>query len=53
MEFLSDKQLADAYQKAFELNLDKDFLHLLQGEINKRKFDLIKKRNICAEATNK
>ncbi|MEC2159721.1 sporulation histidine kinase inhibitor Sda [Virgibacillus halodenitrificans] len=42
MDFLSDKQLADAYQKAFELNLDKNFLHLLEEEINKRKFGSIK-----------
>ncbi|WP_233879530.1 sporulation histidine kinase inhibitor Sda [Virgibacillus halodenitrificans] len=53
MEFLSDKQLADAYNKAFELNLDKKFLHLLEGEIYKRKCGSIKNRTICTEVTNK
>ncbi|QGH34465.1 sporulation histidine kinase inhibitor Sda [Gracilibacillus salitolerans] len=41
MHLLSDEQLFDSYKKAMELNLDKEFIQLLEEEI--------KKRNICIE----
>jgi hypothetical protein len=36
MDYLSDSLLMEAYEKAVELNLDFDFIHLIQEEINKR-----------------
>lgn len=40
---LSNKLLIEAYQKAYELNLDKDFIDLLSLELQRRKIILIPK----------
>ncbi|MGY0691285.1 sporulation histidine kinase inhibitor Sda [Virgibacillus sp. FSP13] len=36
MQCLSDNALLDAYFKALELKLDRDFLNLLTDELNRR-----------------
>jgi len=36
MEYLSDKLLLEAYKKAIELNLNDDFILLIEKEINRR-----------------
>ncbi|WP_249870756.1 sporulation histidine kinase inhibitor Sda [Oceanobacillus saliphilus] len=40
MHYLSDQMLMDAYKKAKELKLEKDFLELLKEELIRRKIDL-------------
>jgi developmental checkpoint coupling sporulation initiation to replication initiation len=39
MDYLSDSLLIEAYEKAVELNLDFDFIHMIQEEMNKRTID--------------
>ena len=39
---LSDKELFDSYEKAIELNLDKEFIQLLEQEIKDRNLMLPK-----------
>ncbi|AIF44516.1 sporulation histidine kinase inhibitor Sda [Virgibacillus sp. SK37] len=55
MQLLTDKQLVDAYKKASELHLDKDFLYLLEREITRRQFNLMwnYKDSRMDSATNK
>ncbi|MEI3613310.1 sporulation histidine kinase inhibitor Sda [Pseudogracilibacillus sp. SO30301A] len=36
MECLSDSLLLEAYQKAIELNLNKDFIKMIKEEIERR-----------------
>ncbi|MCT2536544.1 sporulation histidine kinase inhibitor Sda [Aquibacillus koreensis] len=36
MHSLSDKQLFDSYKKGIELNLDKEFIDLLEKELKSR-----------------
>lgn len=36
MECLSDSLLLEAYQKAIELNLNKDFIQMIEEEIERR-----------------
>jgi len=36
MECLSDSLLLEAYQKAIELNLNKDFIQMIEKEIERR-----------------
>lgn len=36
MEHLSDELLLESYQKANELNLSPDFIHLIEQEISRR-----------------
>ena len=40
---LSDKELFDSYEKAIELNLDKEFIQLLEQEIKDRNLMLPKR----------
>ena len=39
MDFLSNKQFIDAYQKAVELQLEEDFILLLKREIMRRNIE--------------
>lgn len=39
MENLSDALLIEAYQKAIELNLTKDFIQLIKMEIDRRQLN--------------
>ncbi|MGM8216585.1 sporulation histidine kinase inhibitor Sda [Bacillaceae bacterium W0354] len=39
MDFLSNKQIIDAYQKAVELQLEEDFILLLKREIMRRNIE--------------
>ncbi|WP_368652150.1 sporulation histidine kinase inhibitor Sda [Ornithinibacillus sp. 4-3] len=36
MDYLSDELLLESYQKALELNLNSDFLSLIEEEIDRR-----------------
>ena len=36
MDYLSDSLLVEAYEKAVELNLDHDFIHMIEEELTKR-----------------
>ncbi|WP_010271159.1 sporulation histidine kinase inhibitor Sda [Paenibacillus senegalensis] len=40
MTLLNDDILVETYQKAVELNLDREFISLLLAEINRRKLEL-------------
>lgn len=36
MDYLSDSLLVEAYEKAVELGLDGDFIHMIEEELSKR-----------------
>ena len=38
---LSDKQLLDAYQTAIQLKLEKEFIAMLERELQRRNLDLL------------
>lgn len=40
MAALTDELLLDSYQKAIELNLERDFIALLLAEIHKRNLEM-------------
>ncbi|GAA0459766.1 sporulation histidine kinase inhibitor Sda [Alkalibacillus silvisoli] len=40
MAILDDSALIDAYREAIEINLSKDFIQLLERELNYRGFNL-------------
>ncbi|MBB5171966.1 sporulation histidine kinase inhibitor Sda [Texcoconibacillus texcoconensis] len=40
MNLLTDEALIEAYKKSIELNLDLDFLTILENEIRSRKIDV-------------
>jgi len=43
---LSDEALLNAYEKANLLNLNKEFIYLLQAEMERRNIQLDSKRNV-------